>query len=131
MKIYNFSLLIIALCCFSDSVYAQQTFVQQDLGNNKRQGLKYIYDKAIEFMRQYNQEHQTHWKVMEPNAKTAVLKCAEPMLAKWGIVFVKGNKLNISIERYPIFIICNKDIAGKSLTVHVPTTRPDRITVHK
>lgn len=131
MKFFNFVLSIIALCCLFNSTYAQQTFIQQDLGNNKRQGLKYIHDKAIEFMRQYNQAHQTRWEAMEPNAKTAVFTCAEPMTAKWGAVFFEGNKANISVERYSIFVICKKDVTGKAWAVHVPTTRLDHITVHQ
>lgn len=131
MRVYRFYILIIAILCFPFFVNAQQTFVQKDMGDDRRQGLKFINDQAVEFVNHYNQEHQTHWKSLEPNAKILLSKCVLPMTSEWSNRFVDGYKPKIGLERIYVLVKCEKDVNGKSWKVEIPTTIPNRIIIQK
>lgn len=88
------------------SPFAQaQTFVEQDFGNDKREGLAYINNKAKQFISEYNQQHQTNWQSLEPNAKVFVAKCAVPLKAKWEKIILGDGNIP---HKYVIAVYCEK-----------------------
>ncbi|CAI3927660.1 unnamed protein product [Commensalibacter communis] len=93
--------------------------------------LKFVQDKANDFLKRYNQEYHTSWEALALNPKISIPQCAGAMSAKWGNRFMNGDKITIDVERYVILVTCAKDQSGSSWTVDVPTTRPDRVTVHQ
>lgn len=116
------SVLIFSLFIASYTFATPQTFVEKDLGNSQLQGLKFIHDQAILFVRQYNQKHHTHWKALEPNAKTVVPKCKVALKTQWLV----EDKTYLSTKRDigKVAVKCAKTVDGSHpWSVHVETTR--------
>lgn len=117
---------ILSLLLFGCSNLSAQTFVEEHIGDNTIQGLKYINDKAIEFINDYNQVHHTKWQSLEPNSRTIVYKCSVPMQAKWTTKV--SDVIGVDHEVYYISISCHKTVSNieeaKQWTIEIPTTRP-------
>ncbi|MDI2113279.1 hypothetical protein [Commensalibacter nepenthis] len=93
--------------------------------------LRYIQDKANEFLNHYNQVHHTDWQALALNPKMMVSQCDGSISAAWGSKFMSGYKSTIDVERYSIIVTCKKDSRNVAWSVDVPTTRPDHIIVNQ
>jgi hypothetical protein len=85
MRFFSQQLLLIILLSIGTTslVHANMTYVEQDYGDDYRQGLAYINHKAKEFIAEYNQKHNTNWHTLEPNAKVFVPTCTVALKARW------------------------------------------------
>ncbi|QIQ20890.1 hypothetical protein [Zophobihabitans entericus] len=103
---------------------SQPTYSQMDEGNETIHGLKFINEKAVQFMDQYNLKNNTSWVTSEPNAKIVVPKCTVPLQAKW--FRLAGHPVN---RFWYIQISCDKTVDEnyKDWQVKIPTTRPTQV----
>lgn len=115
--------ILVLLCCSSLSA---KTFVEEHDGDNTIQGLKYINDKAVEFINAYNQIHHTNWQSLGADPRTLVYKCDAPIQAKW--ITDVADVIAVNHEVYHIAISCNKTVSDIAETrqwvIEIPTTRP-------
>ncbi|WP_294615977.1 hypothetical protein [uncultured Gilliamella sp.] len=82
-----------------------KTYVEQHYGDGEIEGLAYINNKAKQFISEYNQQHQTNWQSLEPNAKTVVTKCAVALRAKWDKIKLMDGNIP---HKYVIAVYCEK-----------------------
>lgn len=86
-------------------VQAHPSYIEQDYGNDKIEGLAYINNKAKEFISEYNQKHHTNWQSLKPSAKRIDAKCAVPLKAKWEKVILSHGNIP---HKYVIAVYCEK-----------------------
>lgn len=104
--------------------YAEvKTYVDHDLGDERRHGLKYIKDVSLQFVQRENEKHGTHWQIFEPSAKVSVLRCVVPLKTMW----LKDDKTYLATKRDigKVAVSCNKTVDPKypSWKVQVESTR--------
>lgn len=113
---------------FPDNV---RTYVQEHLGNETDQGLKYVNDKAVELINAYNQQNHTHWKSLEPDARNWAEKCTVPLTAKWldPSKDEEYSMINYLPNMWYVKVSCSKTVkseiypSGTNWNIIVPTTR--------
>ncbi|WP_141673771.1 hypothetical protein [Gilliamella sp. Choc5-1] len=119
MRFFSQQLLLIILLSIGTTslVHANMTYVEQDYGDDYRQGLAYINHKAKEFIAEYNQKHNTNWHTLEPNAKVFVPTCTVPLKARWSKI-----ALNLNKDKYVVSVYCDKSVehSYKKWHVNVP-----------
>lgn len=117
----NFIQIIMVLLLSSViSLLAHATsFVENDFGNDKIEGLAYINIKAKQFINEYNQQNHTNWQSLEPNAKILVPKCVVELKVK-----LSNNILgNVnSPNKDDITVFCEK--------THDPNQKKWRVLIH-
>lgn len=116
------SILILSLIMMQQNSAKSLTYVEQDLGDQQNQGLKYINDEVNRFVQRHNQKHGTTWKNLQPNAKTIVAKCKVNLKTQWLV----DDKTYKSTQRDigKVVVKCAQTVDGSGpWSVHVETTR--------
>ena len=116
------SMLILSLIVMQQSSAKSLTYVEQDLGDQQNQGLKYISDEVNRFVQRHNQKHGTTWKNLQPNAKILVAKCKVNLQTQWLV----DDKTYKSIQRDigKVMVKCAQTVDGSgSWSMHVETAR--------
>ncbi len=113
---------ILSFIMMQQSSAKSLTYVEQDLGDQQNQGLKYINDEVNRFVQRHNQKHGTTWKNLQPNAKTIVAKCKVNLKTQWLV----DDKTYKSTQRDigKVVVKCAQTVDGRGpWLVHVETTR--------
>lgn len=110
-----------------------QTFVEKDHGDDIRQGLKYVNEQAIEFIKAHNLQYQTNFRSLQPDPRIMVYKCLVPMHTKW--VKDVPDTIGVNHNIWYLQVSCSKttaeNIEDKQWTIDIPTTRPKEFSKQK
>lgn len=102
-------------CSASETVYQG---IKDDRTNGVKHGLFEIREEATQFIAAENLSRGTHWKVLDPNLKIQVPRCAVPLTVKWVPKTYGLSAPNVAVT-------CSRTIGGsweKHWNVFVPVS---------
>lgn len=102
-------------CSASEAVYRG---IEDDRTNGVKHGLFEIREEARQFIARENLSRGTDWKVLDPNLKIQVPRCAVPLTVKWVPKAYGLSAPNVAVS-------CGRTVGGsweKHWNVFVPIT---------
>lgn len=88
-----FAIFVLAVC----QPCAARDYIDQLRSTESVHGLYEVREAARKFVTDENARNNTHWKVLEPNLKAQVAKCAVPLSAKWAPKSARMSGKNVLI----------------------------------